>query len=117
MTVAGTRLVALLAGLLGLVACAARPVTPIAMAQPGDEQLSCGELIRQKQANQQAVDDLLSRDKDVATGNVVKGVVIGGLLGTAMMDLSNDEQIRARSLMDRNERLDLLAKTKGCREA
>ncbi len=116
MRVGSVRALSLIAGLLALSACAARPVTPIAMAQPGDDQLGCAELIRQKQANQRSVDELLRKDKDVETGNAVKAVVLGGLLGTAMMDLSNDEQVRARSLIDRNERLGLLARMKGCSE-
>ncbi len=104
-----------IAGALCLVACTARPVTPISMTMPGDEQLSCAELNEHIKANMTAANELFAEDKDVAAGNVAKGVLLGGgLLAAALMDLSNEEQVKARSVNDRNERLTFLARSKGC---
>lgn len=104
-----------IAGAFGLAACAARTVTPVTMAQAGDEQLSCSELSNQLNINQKTADDLLHKDKDVEAGNVAKitaGAVVPGL-GLAA-DLSNEEQVKARSIIDRNERLNFLFQSKGC---
>jgi hypothetical protein len=107
---------------LCLVGCAAREVTPVAMAQPGDDQLDCPALIEQIKANRAAADEFLASDKRVAEGNVAKTVAgtifapIGVLLAAASIDLSNEEQVKARSIADRNERLIYLAKAKGCAE-
>lgn len=93
-----------------LAACAAREVTPVAMAQPGDEQLSCAGLNSQLAANTQDINTLLKQDKAVERSNIVAGVLPLPML----MDLSNEEQVKARALLDRNERLGYLVKTKGC---
>ena len=99
-----------LAAVLGLGACAAREVTPVAMSQPGDEQLGCAELNRQLAANEQDVRELLKQDKAVERTNIVAGVLPLPML----MDFSNEEQVKARALLDRNEKLNYLVKTKGC---
>jgi len=51
------------AAILCLAACAAREVTPVAMSQAGDEQLSCTELNDQLAANVRDVHELLKQDK------------------------------------------------------
>jgi hypothetical protein len=85
------------------------------MTQPGDDQLNCAQIDDEIKRNQAAANDLLQRDKSVETGNVAKGVLLGGgLLAAMVMDLSNAEQVNARALVDRNERLTLLAKSKAC---
>jgi hypothetical protein len=104
-----------LAGALCMAACAARSVTPLAMTQPGDDQLSCAQIDDEIKRNQTAANELFQRDESVETGNVAKGVLLGGgLLSAGLMDLSNAEQVNARALVDRNERLRLLAKSNGC---
>ena len=100
----------LLAAMCCLGACAAREVTPVAMSQAGDEQLSCAELDKQRAANVQDIDELLKQDKAVERTNVVAGVLPLPML----MDFSNEEQVKARALLDRNERLNYLIKSKGC---
>jgi hypothetical protein len=104
-----------IAGVFGLVACAARPVTPTAMAQTGDDQLSCSQLSGQLDANTKAVKNLLHQDKDVETGNAAK-VAAGAVIAPIALatDFSNTEQIKARALLDRNERLTFLLHSKGC---
>jgi hypothetical protein len=101
-----------------LCGCAAKPVTPVQMAQPGDEQLSCAELNQQIQVNEAAAKDFLKKDKQVENGNAAKTVMSAtpfiGILSAMAVDLSNVEQIKARAILDRNERLTYLKKQKGC---
>ena len=105
--------------LLGLTACPAKRVEPVAMSQPGDDGLGCPQLREQRQANVVAAAEFLRQDKDVAAGNVAKTVAGGVLLPIGLpillsTDLSNTEQVKARSLIDRDERLAQLMKSKGC---
>lgn len=109
------------AGAICLIGCAARNVTPVPMARAGDDQLSCPALIEQIKANRSAADEFLRRDKRVGQENVAKVVAGGifvpmGLLLVASADLSSEDQVKARSIADRNERLIFLAKSKGCAE-
>ena len=112
----------LIAVLLCVAGCAARTAVPIPMAQPGDDQLTCGQLRDQIVANRAAVIEMVRKDKEVEQGNVAKHVTLalfaplGGLLAAAATDLSNAEQVRGRSLVDRNDRLITLSRTKGCPE-
>jgi hypothetical protein len=90
------------------------------MAQPGDESLGCPELNRQITDNRAAAEKFLIKDKHVEDGNAAKGVASAlpwvGLLAIASTDLSNEEQVKARALVDRDERLIFLAKKNGCSE-
>jgi hypothetical protein len=106
---------------LTLAACGTRHVTPVSMSQRGDETLTCSELFEELRVNRSDALRLTARDRNVEQGNVAKNVVGGllapiGLLLIATSDLSNEEQVKARSLTDRNERLIYLARTKGCQE-
>jgi hypothetical protein len=107
-----TRLPAL-AVVLCLGGCAAARVTPVAMVQPGDDELSCQAIADQIQSNTTAEQRFLAQDKEVGQMNAVKTVVpyMGGTI-----DLSNSEQVQARALADRNERLGYLANSKGCKQ-
>jgi hypothetical protein len=108
----------LLAVALCLCACAARPVSSIAMSQPGDDALSCDALAQQIADNKTAEAIYIRKDKDVENGNIAKGVgsavPFAGPLIAGSTDLSNEEQVKARSLADRNQQLAYLAKQKGC---
>lgn len=87
------------------------------MAQVGDDDLGCPALKQQIAANSAAMDQLLRKDKQVEQENVVKNVAGAMLVGPLAMgstDLSNEEQVKARALADRNEHLIYLAKRKGC---
>jgi hypothetical protein len=110
----------LVLGLFCLCGCAAREVTPVAMAQAGDEQLSCAAMKQQIADNRAAEAEFFRKDKQVEQENVAKGVggaiPVAGLLLVGSTDLSNEEQVKARALADRNERLAYLAKRKGCSE-
>jgi hypothetical protein len=107
-----------LAGAACLSGCAAKTVIPVQMAQPGDESLDCAALADQIAQNELLAADFLKKDKQVErlnTARNVGGVIPGlGLLLVMSTDLSNDEQIRGRALVDRDERLRFLAKRKRC---
>jgi hypothetical protein len=101
-----------------LSSCAAKQFAATPMAQPGDAALSCPELKQQISANRATAEEFARKDKQVEQGNVAKnvgGIVPGvGLLLVASTDLSNEEQVKVRAMIDRNEQLTYLAKRKGC---
>jgi hypothetical protein len=101
-----------------LSACAAKQYVAMPMEQPGDEQLTCVQLQEMIAANEKAAGDFIKKDKSVENKNVarnVAGVVpFVGILALLSTDLSNEEQVKARSILDRNERLVFLSKQKGC---
>jgi hypothetical protein len=103
---------------LCLCGCAAKQVTPVQMTQPGDAQLDCPALKQQIAANQAAAEDFIRKDKQVENENIARGVgsaiPVFGILLAMSYDLSNEEQVKARALADRNEELTYLAKQKGC---
>lgn len=81
--------------------------------------MDCAALKQQISQNEAAAEDFLRKDKQAENGNVAKTVVgaaipVVGLLLAASYDLSNEEQVKARALVDRDERLRYLAKKKGC---
>ena len=84
---------------------------PVAITQANDDQMSCAEIAEEIKANVVAESQYVRKDKQVESSNVVGAIVFPGLI-----DLSNAEQVKARSLVDRNERLAFLAKSKGCSE-
>jgi hypothetical protein len=108
----------LIACAIGVSGCAAREFTPVAMSQPGDDELACPALKQQIADNSAAESKFQSADKQVEQENVAKGVggaiPVAGILIAGSTDLSNEEQVKARALADRNERLEGLARQKGC---
>lgn len=102
-----------------LCGCAAKTVVPVQMAQPGDEALDCTALDREIADNEKAASVFIKQDKRAEQANTAKnvgGVIPGlGLLLVLSTDLSNEEQIKARALIDRDERLRNLSKQKGCK--
>ena len=101
-----------------LAACAARNVTPMRISQEGDTALSCVEISRQMRGNRAEAAKYLKDDRLVEQQNTAL-TVVGllpwmGLLTSAMTNFSNQDQIRARALIDREERLAYLAKQKEC---
>lgn len=90
------------------------------MAQPGDADLSCAALKDQIAANEAAAQDFVRQDRQVKQGNVTKVIVSAaipyvGLLLAGSYNLSNEEQIKGRALVDRDEHLKFLAKKRGCK--
>jgi hypothetical protein len=108
----------LLAAALLLGGCATRTYTPVAISQPGDDALSCPVIAQQIADNNAAEAVFVRKDKNAESGNAVKTVGTAipyvGILVGATMDLSNEDQAKARALADRNEHLAYLAKQKGC---
>lgn len=108
----------MLAVALCLSGCAAPVFTSVAMSQPGDDALDCAALHQQIADNTAAGAAAARADKRTENGNVAKTVGSAipyvGLLVAATTDLSNQDQVKARALADRNERLAYLAKQKGC---
>jgi hypothetical protein len=104
------------------VGCAARDVTPVAMSQPGDDALSCPVLIEQIKANRAEAEEFLREDTQTDRENVAK-IAVGSLLAPIGLflansaDLSHEDQVKARSIADRNEQLIFLAKRKKCAES
>lgn len=98
--------------------CAAKTVVPMRMSQPGDESLACSDIRRQIADNAAAAAVFIKQDARVQNTNAVKTIGSAlpwvGLLAMASNDLSNEEQIKARALIDREERLTQLAKHKNC---
>jgi hypothetical protein len=108
----------LLAAALALCipACAARPVSPVAISQSTDDQLTCSELDQQIKSNQLAAVELLHKNKEVQEANttkVVASVVFSAWIALSI-DLSHEEQIKMRALSDRNEELQRLKRQKRC---
>ena len=101
-----------------LAACAARDVTPMRLSQDGDAALGCAEISRQMRDNRTAAAKFLKDDRLVEQRNTALTVIgflpWAGLLTATMTNLSNQDQIRARALIDREERLIYLAKQKEC---
>lgn len=108
----------LVAAAICLSGCAAKDVVPVRMTQPGDENLDCPALKQQIEANRVAAEDFVRKDKQVEDQNTAK--VVGGaipfigILIASSTDLSNEEQIKGRALVDRDEELTFLARQKGC---
>lgn len=102
-----------------LSSCAAKQVDPVSMVQPGDAHLTCAEIKRQIAANGVAVGKLLREDMAVENQNTAKSigsvVPVAGIFIGASTDLSNEEQIKARALLDRNEHLNFLIAKNGCK--
>jgi hypothetical protein len=95
-------------------------VKPVSMTAAGDESLDCPALQQQIAQHEAAARDFLVKDKQVERANTAKvaasAIPYLGILITASTDMSNEEQVKARALVDRNEWLTLLAKRKGCRK-
>jgi hypothetical protein len=88
------------------------------MEQPGDDTMSCDSIAHEMAANNATAEAFLKSDERVREGNAVKTAASAlpyvGILLAMSNDLSNEEQVKARALADRNERLGYLQKQKGC---
>ena len=96
--------------LLALSSCAARPVTPIAMSQPGDAALDCAALDREIDATARRAAEMARLDQELERRNVVGAI----LFGAPAIDLTREEQIQYRALADRTRHLTNLKAQKPC---
>lgn len=101
-----------------LSGCAAKQFAAMPMVQAGDDTLSCTDIKLQISDNNIAEAKFVHADRQVENGNTAKvvgsAVPFVGPLIAGSADLSNEEQVKARALVDRNERLADLSKQKGC---
>lgn len=109
---------------LCLAACATRPVTPVSMSQAGDLELGCADLSAQLKANEAQAAEFLHAHGETEKSNATKQAVIPAavflalpiaILMSASTDYSAADQVQARALIDRNERLGYLAQQRGCK--
>ena len=111
---------------LAILACLAilgcqqhiRQARPIALAQPGDLDLSCDDLAAMQTANAARAAELRKLDEGVAMGNGLAVVISKAMFFPAALgvDLSDAEEIEARAFEDRNGRLAEIAGRKRCVE-
>jgi hypothetical protein len=99
-----------------IVACGDKAGVPISISQPHDDELTCAEIDAQLTRNKQEVIDAIQKDQNIQDKN--KALLIGSLLVSgwlwASADLSKSEQIKYRSLIDRNEQLVFLRGKRRC---
>src|ERR1700686_3124367 len=97
------RLVVCAGACLYLTTCAeTQTVRPVSMSQQGDEALSCAQLDDQIHKNQLAAVQFARQAKAVESDNdTYKVASIFASLAVIGVDLSKEDQIKARSLRDR----------------
>lgn len=101
--------VALAAALL-MAGCAARPVLPIALSQPGDAEMTCAALEREIEATAARAAEMARLDRDLERRNVVGAI----LFGAPAIDLTREEQIQYRALVDRTRHLSQMKARRPC---
>jgi hypothetical protein len=99
-----------------LAGCAhTRTVEPVAMSQAGDEALTCGQLNDEIRQNQVAAANFANQAAEVEGKNTTYEVAsIFTSLAAMGVDLSREDQIKMRSLSDRNKYLLYLKGEKKC---
>jgi hypothetical protein len=109
------RLLAIL-GLLAIGACQTRTATPVHLAQPGDGAMSCSEIAGEMVSNRKQAAKLAKLDEGIALSNAVAMTLSQVWFWPAIMgvDMSDVEEIEARALMQRNDRLAALAGQRDC---
>ena len=85
---------------VSVAACGTRSVVPMSMAQPGDDRLACSAIVDQIATNRLAMAAYTTKDREVEQANAFFAIIGPPFL----IDLSNEEQIKARALADRNDR-------------
>jgi hypothetical protein len=110
------RSVAVLTSVLACTACAqTRSVEPVAMSQQGDQNLTCVQLNQQIYTNQVAAVNFANQAAKVEGNNTAFQVGTIFTLWAAMgINLSKEDQIKMRSLQDRNQYLLYLKEEKKC---
>jgi hypothetical protein len=108
--------VVLLASLLGSAGCAqTKSVAPIPISQQGDQNLTCAQIAQQIRENQIAAVSFATQAEQVEGRNVAFEL---GTVFTAWaalgIDLSKEDQIKMRSLQDRDQYLAYLKTEKKC---
>lgn len=110
------RSAALLAMAALLTACVGRDPNPVRAVQPGDSGLSCAALQEEYEFNIISAKEKIARNENKDATDLMIGVV-GFLLFWPLMltiDMKNAEGQEANALLDRNQRLLIRARAKGC---
>lgn len=109
------RLIAILS-LLAIAACQNRVAEPVHLAQPTDDRLTCTEIAEKRVENRKQAARLVKLDEGVALSNAFAITLSQVWFWPAIMgvDMSDVEEIEARALQDRNQRLIAIAKEKSC---
>lgn len=105
--------------LLSLLVCAGcaatKTVNPIQMSQPGDRDLTCAQINDQIYTNQVAAVNFANQAAKVEGSNTAFEVGTIFVIWAAMgVDLSKEDQIKMRSLQDRNQYLLYLKDERKC---
>jgi hypothetical protein len=102
--------------LLGCAGCqSTKSVEPVAMSQPGDQNLACSDIDREIEQNERNAVSFAKKATETSSRN--ENVVIASLFtGWAQLylDLSSEEKIKMRSLQDRDQYLVFLKEQKKC---
>lgn len=108
-----------LALLLCCGSCAStKSVEPILMVQQGDQGLTCSQLDSEIYANQVAAVNFSNQARETTNSN--EKLHVSEFLNAAMpwqelfVDLSKEDQIKMKSLQDRNQYLTFLKEQKKC---
>jgi hypothetical protein len=108
------KIVALLVASLALYGCAGSTPHPVPQYQPGDNQLSCGQIVQELNDNQSKILSLLPKQnktgKNVALG--VAGAIF--LVPLFFMDFSDAERVEIDGYQLRDSWLRNLANQKHC---
>lgn len=109
------RLITILSA-LAIAACQTRTAAPVHLAQPGDDVLSCEAIAEERTVNRKAALKLAKLDEGVAMSNAFAMTLSQVWFWPAIfgVDMSDVEEIEAKALMQRNDRLTNLAERKGC---
>ncbi len=97
-----------------LSACGGREAHPVAYRQPGDDRISCSEILAEIDANKATIAELKPR-ADTTTKNIALGVV-GALVVFPLfwMDFKDGEGKEIEALVRRNQWLHEIAAGNGC---
>lgn len=97
----------ILAALLECAACAqTKSVNPVQISQPGDQNLTCAQIDEQIRANQAAAVNFANQAAQVEGRNTAFEIATIFTMWAAMgVDFSKEDQIKFRSLRDRNQYL------------
>lgn len=108
--------VLLLASLLLSGGCAqTKSVAPIAISQQGDQNLTCAQIADQIHENQVAAVNFATQAEQVQGKNEAFEVATVFTAWAALgIDLSKEDQIKMRSLQDRDQYLAYLKRAKKC---
>lgn len=104
----------LLIGAVTFSGCAGKTPYPVSQYQPGDEGMSCSQILSQISDNNGKI-MLLTKDKDKTGKNIALGAAgIFVFPAWFFMDFSDAERIEIQAYQQRNVWLQTLVSKKGC---